>query len=400
MKRILILLTLVLMIGAVFGVPNVGQFVPEFTHEDAEIDQAVDQVDSLLTIISLSDSTAVFDSVYSRIISAGTFEGIQADKINDADEDTYVQAVEDSILFYIADILKAYINSNGFTASGSFSADTLSADQLTLAEQLILATAKKILLEGSGSDTYIHSPSSDIVDIVVGGVIFRIAEDGDITVSIDGVNFYSADTSEDTFQLLGDLELQFPLELLEDAVTVLANSDIDSAADGTEVGSQITVDDVAVLEAVGESDGSAADRYIIRHNSFNGSSYQQCSISEEVTIAVGDGSDPVVTTTGNLAPANCLIKGIAFRVTDAPGGGATTLDIGITGGDLDAYIDGASCDVLGETGDFYTNGSVSAPIINRGAATTLTLTTDADVTDDEMKVRVIVWYEDITAPTN
>lgn len=132
----------------------------------------------------------------------------------------------------------------------------------------------------------------------------------------------------------------------------------------------------------------------------NGSEYNLQTTTEEVTIAIGSGLDPVVVTSGNLAPANCLIKGIAFRVTQAPGGGATTLDIGITGGDLDAYIDGASCDVLGEVGDFYTNGNVGAPIINRGAATTLTLTADADVTGTDMKIRVIVFYETITSPQN
>lgn len=140
---------------------------------------------------------------------------------------------------------------------------------------------------------------------------------------------------------------------------------------------------------------SVFDKFLISGG--NGSSYNYKTITEEVTIAVASGLGGVATA-GNLAPAYSLIRAIAFRVTQAPGGGATELDIGITGGDLDAYIDGASCDILGETGDFYTNGSVGAPILHRAAATTLTLTTDANVTVSDMKIRVVVWYEDITVP--
>jgi hypothetical protein len=123
-------------------------------------------------------------------------------------------------------------------------------------------------------------------------------------------------------------------------------------------------------------------------------------IEEEVTIAVGSGADPVVTTTGNLAPANSYIVGGSFVVTQAPGGGAATLDIGVTGGgNLDGMIDGASCNLLGEYGRFYLkgDGSDAVPYLNT-TAKTLTLTTDADVTTSDMKILVTVWYYTVTPP--
>jgi hypothetical protein len=63
------------------------------------------------------------------------------------------------------------------------------------------------------------------------------------------------------------------------------------------------------------------------------------SITEEVTVSVGTGSTGV-TTSGNLAPANSNIKGIAVKVTQAAGSGALSADIGITGsGNQDELID-------------------------------------------------------------
>jgi len=133
----------------------------------------------------------------------------------------------------------------------------------------------------------------------------------------------------------------------------------------------------------------------------HGDAFSITSIEEAVTIAVGQGAAGVVTA-GNLAPAGSLILGVAFRVTQAPGGGAATLDIGRTGGgNLDEFIDGASCDVLGETGNFYANhdAATTALFINT-TADTLTLTTDANVTVSDMIIRVTTLYATITAPTS
>jgi len=132
-----------------------------------------------------------------------------------------------------------------------------------------------------------------------------------------------------------------------------------------------------------------------------GSYLQMKSITEEVTIAVGSGLDPVVVTSGNLAPASSLIVGATFRVTDAPGGGATTISIGRTGGgNLDEFISVKSCDVLGETGNTLAgDGDATVMPLMNSAAATLTLTTNADVTTNDMKIRVTVFYINMSAPT-
>ena len=146
------------------------------------------------------------------------------------------------------------------------------------------------------------------------------------------------------------------------------------------------------------------DNYTSGDKVFNGASGTQFntkSIAEEITIAVGAGNTPAVATSGNLAPAGSLMTGVVWRVTQAPGGGATTLDIGRTsGGNLDEFTDGASCDILGETGTNLLNGDTAHTGTQRNvSADTLTFTTDADVTVSDMKVRVVVFYQDLTAPT-
>jgi hypothetical protein len=123
------------------------------------------------------------------------------------------------------------------------------------------------------------------------------------------------------------------------------------------------------------------------------------SATEELTISVGNGSAGVVTS-GNLAPANSLIEGVAVRVTQAPGGGATTIDVGVTGsGNLDSLIDGIST-ALNTTGTSPAdNDATQLPLLN-GSATTLTVTTDSDVTGSDMKVRIVVYYKQFTVPTS
>lgn len=122
-------------------------------------------------------------------------------------------------------------------------------------------------------------------------------------------------------------------------------------------------------------------------------------ISEEVTIAVGAGAAGQATAT-NLIPAGSIILGVSYRVTQAPGADATTLDVGRTnGGNLDEFVAGASCDVLGETASWPADGdgNLVFPVCAK-TADTITLTTNANVATSAMKVRVCVQYATITAP--
>lgn len=123
------------------------------------------------------------------------------------------------------------------------------------------------------------------------------------------------------------------------------------------------------------------------------------SMSELVTVSVGNGSGGVVTS-GNLAPANSLIFGVSARVTDAPGGGATEYDIGVTGGgNQAALIDGAGVSIGTTAVSAGGNDGTALPIQN-ASDTTLTVTTDSDVTVDDMILRVVVYYMEIIASTS
>ncbi len=132
-----------------------------------------------------------------------------------------------------------------------------------------------------------------------------------------------------------------------------------------------------------------------------GSKLSWLGMSEEVTIPVGEGNTPVVTSVNNLAPVNSIIKAVAVRVTQAPGGGATVVSVGRTGGNTDEFIDDIST-ALTTTGNSVANndGALAAEDMWNASATTFEITTDADVTDTDMKLRIVIWYEQIIEPTS
>lgn len=122
-------------------------------------------------------------------------------------------------------------------------------------------------------------------------------------------------------------------------------------------------------------------------------------VYQTVTVPVGQGAGGVVSG-ANLAPANSTIIGVVCRVTQAPGGGATTFDIGRTGaGNLDEFIDGIAT-AFGTTGTFAANHDAETigPVLN-DINRTLTITTDADVTVSDMKVLIVVFYRQEIPPT-
>lgn len=119
---------------------------------------------------------------------------------------------------------------------------------------------------------------------------------------------------------------------------------------------------------------------------------------EHLTIPIGQGAAGV-NTVGNLAPVNSTILGVCCRVTQAPGGGATTIDIGRTGaGNLDEFIDGIAT-ALGTTGTFAANHDAATigPVLN-AIDRTLTLTTDVNVAVSDMKVRIVSFYRQEVPP--
>jgi hypothetical protein len=143
-----------------------------------------------------------------------------------------------------------------------------------------------------------------------------------------------------------------------------------------------------------------ASSHTVAFQSTGGSSLACKDIYEEVTIPVGSGLDPVVVSSTNLAPANSIIKAVAVRVTQAPGGGATTVSVGrSSGGNTDEFISAIST-ALGTTGNHIANndGVLAAEDMWNATDDTFTVSTDADVTGTAMKIRIVVWYEQVTAP--
>lgn len=112
---------------------------------------------------------------------------------------------------------------------------------------------------------------------------------------------------------------------------------------------------------------------------------------QEVTIAA---SGTTAATDANFVPAHSWVFGGGYIITQAPGGGATLADFGRTNGsNLDEFIDGASCDVLGETANTTADraADVTAMPLMCAAADTCTLTVNSAVTGASLKARVAVW---------
>lgn len=114
------------------------------------------------------------------------------------------------------------------------------------------------------------------------------------------------------------------------------------------------------------------------------------ALEEEVTIAEGSGAAGVATTI--KVPNWALVIGAAVKIKQAPGGGATTLDVGITGsGNLDALIDGMSTALNTRAASAGNNDGTQLPLANTNE-TTITLTTNFNVTGASLIVNVAVYF--------
>ncbi|KKN30930.1 hypothetical protein LCGC14_0829210 [marine sediment metagenome] len=113
--------------------------------------------------------------------------------------------------------------------------------------------------------------------------------------------------------------------------------------------------------------------------------------TEEITIAVASGAAGVVSATNMFQP-NSIILSVHARVTQAPGGGATTFDIFRTGIAGDVLLDNFPVAVDG-IGNSIVNsdGTHDGPFYNTNTKT-LTIQTNFNVTGSDMKVRVCVNY--------
>jgi hypothetical protein len=132
--------------------------------------------------------------------------------------------------------------------------------------------------------------------------------------------------------------------------------------------------------------------------------YGKCTFStltEVVTIAAG--ANTAVTSTVSI-PALSTIYGVVVRVNQAPGGGPTKFNVGITGGDTDAIIDNAAVTV-GGTFDMVANGDGTYTFfVPNIAASTFTVTTTdgadtpTNVTGASFLLRLTAFYITRTKP--
>jgi len=122
-------------------------------------------------------------------------------------------------------------------------------------------------------------------------------------------------------------------------------------------------------------------------------------ITEEVTIPIGQGAAGVWGAEA-MNPGPAIILSVMSRITQAPGGGATLLDIGRWGpGNPDEYLSNGTVN-LGDTSDSATDGDgVNAGPVYQDIDTVLLYTTNNNVTISDMKVRLTTYYMEFFPPT-
>ena len=131
-----------------------------------------------------------------------------------------------------------------------------------------------------------------------------------------------------------------------------------------------------------------------------GERFNIAQFSEEITIPVGQGSAGIVSGL-NLLQDNSIIQGVVARVTQESGCGATWFTVYPTGVAADHLLH--QCPDA-PTGSTYTSaadsdGTHDGPWYN-AADNTLTIITDLDVLNSDLKIRLTVFYSRLTPPTS
>lgn len=117
--------------------------------------------------------------------------------------------------------------------------------------------------------------------------------------------------------------------------------------------------------------------------------------SKEVSLA---GAVATTVVAGPTVPAGTVILGGGIRVTEAHAGTSTdmTLDVGITGGDVDVFVDGFDMD--GAVVGAYANNGVQTQTIVSAEDTVDVLVATQTGTTTAGKVEVFVYGIDVTGP--
>lgn len=127
----------------------------------------------------------------------------------------------------------------------------------------------------------------------------------------------------------------------------------------------------------------------------NGNTYVPIMYSKEVDLTDVSASDVVV---GPTIPAGTLLLGGGLEVITAHTGTSTdcTLDVGITGGDVDVFVDGFDFDAA-SVGDFANSGVQTQTVVSTADTLDVLVATQTGTTTAG-KVRVWAIGVDLTAP--
>lgn len=116
--------------------------------------------------------------------------------------------------------------------------------------------------------------------------------------------------------------------------------------------------------------------------------FVQCT--EEITVPVGQGAGGVWGA-GAMNPQDTIILGVVTRITQAPGGGATLVSLGRSV-NIDEYLDDGTVG-LGDTSNSAADGDgVNVGPFYCDDSRVMKVTTNANVTGSDMKIRVTTFY--------
>jgi len=174
----------------------------------------------------------------------------------------------------------------------------------TISDNVKLALTKNFYLDGGG-DTYITSPSADVLDTYIGGVEVTYTEDTDITFDVDDVNFWKADVTNDDFDLLGALNIGTLSGATDTYQTLIDMTTTTTLNDGDAIGFAIKVAGVSGLSVKGLSDGTTLDELWTEHH--------------KATVYTPS-SDQTRTDDSTILVDNTIIRVVGD-------GGAVTLDV-------------------------------------------------------------------------
>lgn len=133
-----------------------------------------------------------------------------------------------------------------------------------------------------------------------------------------------------------------------------------------------------------------AGAFIQLSDGTHGSLLYFVQVDEEITVPVGQGAAGVWGA-GAMNPKDTIILGVVTRITQAPGGGATLVSVGRSV-NIDEYLDDGTVG-LGDTSNSAADGDgVNVGPFYCDTSRVMKVTTNANVTVSDMKIRVTTFY--------